>query len=164
MDNPYQASGSGAYEAEGSSGNVSPGVMQALGATKPWVRFCSVLGFIGTAFLVIAAFAMLALGGAAGFAGSSSELGAAGALAGALPVVLCIIYLVVAGLYLFPSIKLWKYGTHIMNLMNSQSMEDLEAALDAQRSFWKFVGIMLCVVIGCYLVILLFAMVAAVAL
>lgn len=43
--------------------------------------------------------------------------------------------------------------------MNSQSMADLEAALDAQRGFWKFVGIMILTVIIIYALVIIGAVI-----
>lgn len=155
MENPYASSLSDSSSDSQLQG-LTPGVMQALGGTKPWVRFCSVIGFIATGMMVLGALAMLLAGGAM-FAAGGTE--APAALGAAMPVVMCLVYLAIAALYLFPSVKLWKYGTHILKLMNSQSMNDLELALEAQRSFWKFVGIMILVVLVIY-VILIIAMVA----
>ncbi len=38
--------------------------------------------------------------------------------------------------------KLWNYANSIENLMSSGTVPDLEAALNEQRSFWKYVGIL----------------------
>lgn len=65
-------------------------------------------------------------------------------------------------LYLFPSVKLWKYGNRIFELVSSHSAEDLESALDAQRSFWKLIRIMLAVVIALYILVIGIAVVVGV--
>ena len=47
-----------------------------------------------------------------------------------------------AALTIYPLVRLSKYASAIARLRFSQSMADLEDALDQQRAFWKFVGIM----------------------
>lgn len=154
MENPYSVSGIDPHSRVG--GSVSPGILQALAATKPWVRFCSIIGFILTGLIVLGALGMLVAGGSILAAGGSEMMSFAG-----MPAIASILYLAFAFLYFFPSLKLWKYGTHIASLMSSNSAADLELALDAQRSFWKFVGILLAVFIGLYALILILVVVLA---
>ena len=66
-------------------------------------------------------------------------------------------YLAMAVLYFFPALKLTQYARRIAALRESQSEQDLVSALDAQRSFWAFVGIMAIVTLGLYLLIILIA-------
>ena len=138
MENPYQ---SGEFAAHApSSGVVTPGVLQALAATKPWVQFCSVIGFLCSGFMIVLGLLMMV--GAA--AGSMSGRGAAMPFAG-FQIVMGIMYIVLSLLYLVPSIKLLKYGSSINRLLSGNSVADLENAMEQQRGFWKFVGIMLIV-------------------
>jgi magnesium-transporting ATPase (P-type) len=141
MENPYQTSAPSAYPA--SSGSVTPGVLQALAATKPWVRLCSIMGFIGAGFMILAGLLMMAGGAAATLNPSRGAAGLAG-----MPVIAGVFYILFAALYLIPSIKLWRYGTAILRLISSNSPADLENALEQQRGFWKFVGIMMLISIA----------------
>lgn len=74
--------------------------------------------------------------------GSNNPFMQAGIQSGGFFVVSGIFQLLFGALYLFPSIKLWKYGSSIRQLQLTQSVEDLEAAVAQQRGFWKFTGIM----------------------
>lgn len=147
MDNPY-ATGAPSYSAPASASHstADPLVIQVLQNTKPWVRLCSVIGFICTGFILLAALVML-LGGA--FMGNPQK--AAMPFAG-FQFVLGFIYAATGILYLFPSIKLWKYGSSILRLMTTGSNADLVEALDQQRSFWKFVGILILIMLALYAV------------
>ncbi|QJE98345.1 DUF5362 family protein [Luteolibacter luteus] len=137
MDNPYQPSiHGGAPPPLSASSATSIGVVQGLAATKPWVRFCAILGFIMTG--VMALFGVIMMVGMT-FAGMSK----AGASEMGMLVVLGAIYLLLAAIYLVPTLRLWKYGTAIMHLMMSGSVTDLDKALEHHRSFWKFVGILM---------------------
>ncbi len=138
MDNPYQ---SGEFAGQASSaGVVTPGVLQALAATKPWVQFCSVIGFLCSGFMIVLGLLMMV--GAA--AGSMSGRGAAMPFAG-FQIVMGIIYSAFSVIYLIPSIKLLKYGSSIYHLLSGNSVADLENAMEQQRGFWKVAGIMIIV-------------------
>lgn len=156
MDNPYQASSHSAYPAS-SSGSVTPAALQALSGTKPWVRLCSIMGFIGAGFMILAGLLMMTTGAMAGMS-SQETAGLAG-----LPVVMGIVYIGMSLLYLFPALKLWKYGSAIVRLMSSNSTADLEAALDQQRGFWKFVGIMMIIMIAITLLAMVGGILAGIA-
>ena len=135
-------------------------VINHLVRTRGWVRLCSVLGFISSALMILAGLAML-LGGAASSTlanKSSSSIYGSGMMAG-----MGIFYLVFSILYIFPSLRLWQYASSISNLESSQQTLDLETALDRQRSFWKFVGIMITVTIILYIVAIAVFTIGAVA-
>ncbi len=51
------------------------------------------------------------------------------------------VYALMAVLYIYPVLKIWKFGSSIGRLVASRDPRDLVAALDQQRAFWKFVGI-----------------------
>ncbi|MFD0894037.1 hypothetical protein KBB96_03155 [Luteolibacter ambystomatis] len=124
---------------------VDSEAIRMLQLTRPWVRFCSVIGFIGTGFLILGGLAMLVGGAIAGASTRTSAVPFPG-----FNIVFGLVYLVMAALYVFPSIKLWSYGSAITRLMMSGSSMDLVQALNLQRSFWKFVGIMVCVIMVIY--------------
>jgi hypothetical protein len=53
MENPYQASSHSAYPVS-AGGSVTPAILQSLAGTRPWVRLCSIMGFIGAGFMILA--------------------------------------------------------------------------------------------------------------
>ncbi len=116
-----------------------------------WVHFLSILGFIGCGFLVLVGLVMMVAGSRA-----FNYQGAAG-----MGIFIGFIYLVLAGLYFFPALKLTQYASRIASLRESHSEQDLISALDAQCSFWAFVGIVAIVTIGIYILLFLIAMIAA---
>ncbi len=119
--------------ASGNSNAVPVAVISALAGTQGWVRFLSVLGFICFGLIALAALYTLFYG----FGG----------------VVASLIYMVFAGLYFFPTLKLSQYASRIASLRHTQSERDLVAALEAQRSFWTFVGIVTAIVLGLYVLL-----------
>ncbi|MBN2171946.1 MAG: hypothetical protein JW819_11575 [Candidatus Krumholzibacteriota bacterium] len=128
---------------------VDPTVIRLLTETKPWVRFMSILGFIGCGFLVIAGIIM-------GAVGTFSEMGPFGGL-------ISIVYIAMAVLYIFPALFLFRYADAIRDLARWRSTRALEGALDHQRRFWRFVGIFTIVVLGLYVVGLFIAMIVGIA-
>ncbi|MBB5353086.1 hypothetical protein HNR46_003339 [Haloferula luteola] len=148
MENPYSSTPESIPpEFHSPPGIASPGVIDALAGTRFWVRLCSVLGFIGSGFMVIAGLLIL-LGGAASTASLPEGNGSM------VPIVigLGVFYLLFSGLLIYPSIKLWTYGSHIVRLLVSRSETDLVAALHAQRVFWRFVGWMIVSLVVLYFV------------
>ena len=119
-------------------------ILAPLEASKLWVRICSVVGFIMTVFIVLAGLGLLAAGSAA----TGMPFGAA----------IGLIYMVMGVLYFVPSWYLHKYAGAISQAQASHNMEDICVALNHQKSFWKFVGIMMLLMI----VVMLIGMGAAI--
>lgn len=145
--NPYSAPAANLYGAASGTGDdaVSPGTIAALAGTKPWVRFISVMLWIGIGFMLIGA---LAIGGImmAGLPGVDKS----GPLGGYEMVIIAVMYGVMAFLYIYPAVKLWAYANRIGTLSSTRAVPDLDAALNQQRQFWKFFGIMMIIMICLY--------------
>ena len=126
---------------------ISQGVIQQLAATKPWVRFISVLMFIGAGLMLLLALLMVVMGSAVASATKNPMF------SGGMGVFMAAIYGVLAFIYIFPALKIWKYATCIGVLMASGATFDLEMALNEQRSFWKFIGILCLIFVSLYALI-----------
>jgi hypothetical protein len=125
---------------------ISQGVIQQLAGTKGWVRFISVLMFVGAGFMLLIGLAMLLMGNAMASATKNPMF------SGGMGVFMAVTYGIIAFVYIFPALKLWKYATCIGNLMSSGAALDLEMALNEQRSFWKFIGILFLIFLSLYAV------------
>jgi hypothetical protein len=122
-------------------GAVSEQSVEMLRQTRPWVMLMGVLCFIGSAFMLLGGFAMLAMGA---FASATTK--------SAAPMALGVVYIPLAGLYIYPGLKLTKYAGAIGRLLQTRASPDLDAALEQQKSFWKFAGITTIVMIILYIV------------
>jgi hypothetical protein len=120
----------------GYAASVTDRVQQYLRETKPWVTLMSVLVFIVAGMMVLGALAVLAM---SVIGGAASESAIGGALVGGI---LAIAYGVLALLYIMPGVYLWRYQSAIGQLVADRSTGALERALEHQRSFWRFVGIL----------------------
>jgi len=112
----------------------SPGVVRALAETRPWVRFLSILGFVVTGLIAVAVIAMV---GAALFGGE------------VMVGVVAVFYLLGALLYGAGSYYLFAYSQRIGDFLRNPQRPQLEAALVAQKSFWKLLGIVAAVYLVC---------------
>ena len=136
------------YQGGGVPVGVSARSMDLLRQTRPWVLFLSILGFIVTGLMVLfgVGFGLLGMAG-----GGGSAVGAGMGL----------LYIAISAIYFFPALFLWRYGSRIGGLMAGGQVQDLENALEAQKSFWRFTGILMVVVIVLYVVLIAGAVVVA---
>ena len=133
-------------------GAITEEMVNALRGTKGWVLLIGILMFIGAAFMVIAALGMILGGAAMGAAGQGMPTGMLTAMG--------VVYLLMAFLYIFPATYLVKYSSAIGRLVSDGRPVDMEAALDQQRKFWKFAGVLALISI----VLMVLGMAAAIAL
>lgn len=134
------------------AGQVSAGTVLALKQTRPWVLLLAILGLIGVGLMLLGGVVMLGAGAMATSAGAGVRPGSAAGMPMGVFAGMGVGYLVFAFLYLYPIIKLFKYSSAISRLSGSGSVRDLEAALQEQKGFWKFIGIVTLVVLLLYVV------------
>lgn len=119
---------------------ITPIMMLYLKQTKPWVRFISIMLFIGTVLVFLLGLVLI-LG--AGLLSSLSRTAFGGAPLGLLGFV----YAVMACLCFFPALYLGRYASGIRVALLRDQVSGIEQALKNQRSFWRFMGIFLLVVL-----------------
>jgi uncharacterized membrane protein SirB2 len=126
---------------------VSEAMLASLNATRPWVKFLAILGFIACGLMV--------LGGLVILAGSAMLPAQPGPFASFRPV-LGVVYIVFAPVYFFYCRYMWRYAKAIASIP-ATGQAAMEQALSAQKSLWKFLGVLAIVVIGIYVVVLISA-------
>ncbi len=124
---------------------MNDAVIDQLARTKGWTRFVSVMLWIAVGFMTLAGIIMFIIGIAGGSMGGSMRVLAGGAGMGIL---MGGLYLVMAGLYAYPAMKLGNYSSRITDLLQDPTESNLVAALNEQRCFWKYVGIAIIVYFG----------------
>ncbi len=130
---------------------ITPKVLAMLRQTQPWVRFLSVLGFICSVLMAMA-----------GIIGLAVPMFATGNMGPVECFIMMLVYFPIAAVYFVPSLFLFRYASRINALWATHSMRELEDALEAQKSFWKFAGILVLVVIFMYLGFVVFIGLAAI--
>lgn len=142
-ENPYQSPAGGEIASpppETSSPKVTARAIEFLRQTRPWVRFLSVVGYVCAVFMMIAGLVGGGLGLVAGGGGSRTAV--------------LLVYIPMSLLYIVPSMYLWRYADRIKDLQLSQHVVDMESALEAQKSFWRFMGITVLVVLILYALVI----------
>jgi hypothetical protein len=112
---------------------VSEAMLASLSATRPWVKFLAIVGFIMCGLMVLGALLMLVSG-------------VPGAAPGLFGPVVAVVYLLLAAVCFFPCLYLLRYGNAIGRI-SGNGQQAMEEALSGQKSYWKFVGILAIVMI-----------------
>ncbi len=123
--------------------SLSPAALTALVQTQPWVRLFAILAFLltGLSLLVlIVTTGILATGDKAKPSGFLMLIPLTALIAGYIP----------------PAIFLWRYAEGLQHLRRGGGEAALERALKNQKSFWKYVGILACVMAALYALLFLF--------
>jgi len=125
--------------------------------TAKWAKFIAIVGFIGVGFLVLAAIIF----GAVSSLDFSSIPGmeAFGMLGGTF---VAIIYLVMALVYYFPVKYLYDFATKVKVALEILDPVKLEEALEKLKSHYKYIGILIIVVLALYALIFVVAILAAI--
>lgn len=142
--NPYASpvSRESGHSPAGSGGVESQRIVRAMQQTRPWVLLFAVLAFIATGlvglYMLLSMVTMLK----APLAGMMSLL----------------IFGIYGAIYGYMGMLLLKYSSACDKFSRSKKLGDLELALEAQRNFWKFAGILALIGIGLGLLAFLITM------
>jgi hypothetical protein len=126
---------------------VTQRTIDLLRQTRPCVLFIAILMFIWAGVMCIGALVFMGMG-MTGRGGNSRGLG-----------ILAFVYIGIGALMVIPPIYLTRYFSRIGALTRSGRAVDLENALEAQKSYWKFIGIFAIVVFAIYVLIGILAVV-----
>jgi hypothetical protein len=132
------------YHGMGGMGDLTLGLMgyNMLRQTKPWARVVAVISFVLAGFVFLALILMLTAGARMGIRGRGDAVA-----------VIIGIYLVIGILLLLAAIFANNYANRLGNVLVSRRSGDLDSAMEAQRTFWQFVGIVM--IIYCCVMLLI---------
>src|SRR5437899_2895375 len=122
--------------------------------TSKWTNFLSIMGFILTGLIVVAAL----------FVGSIMSLmrpGEMNNMPKGTTFFLSIMYMIMGLLYFFPSWYLFKYTQKLKSALSSRDSNELIAAFENQKSLYKFWGIFTISIISFYAIILVVTLLIA---
>ncbi|MGY4384790.1 magnesium-transporting ATPase (P-type) [Pedobacter sp. UYP24] len=138
---------------------VSEDIRSYIYQSSKWTKFLSIIGFVFSTMMVLISFSVGAL-----MTAMNTAVGPKNNPYNALgPGVLTIILLLTAALYFYPSFVLFKFSNAAKQGVLYGDQESLNNAMSNLKSFFKFWGILLIVVLGIYALAILFAIVGAVA-
>lgn len=123
--------------------------------TAKWATFLAILGFIGSGIVaLVAVFAGTFLG-----ALGSSPYGGGSALIGAGFVTT--IYLVIAAIYFFMSLFLFRFATKMKTALNTTDQESLNNSFLNLKNLYKMMGILTIIYLAILVLALIFGVGAA---
>lgn len=149
MTNPYTMPN--AAENNTSNGAVTTATLDALRGTKGWVKLVGILLFIGAAFTVLAALAMLVIPSMSGVGKAAMPMAVVGFMA--------VLYVGISIMYALLGLYLIRYAGAINRLLTDGQVATMEAALQFQQKFWRLAGIIALIM----LVISVLGVIAAIA-
>ncbi len=124
--------------------------------TAKWSKLLSIVGFVMIAFVVIAAvFAGLFMGTM--MSSMTEDLGGAGGALGGVGVT--IMYLLIALLYYFPLMYLYKFSSKMKTAITDNNQEQLSESFKNLKSCYKFIGILTLITVILYGLIFVFALI-----
>ena len=138
-----------------------------LDTARKWTMFFAILGFVGIGLLlVLSLFAGTLLGGLTsnlssglegmeGIEGMEGGLDTAKAVSGFAGVMFFIVMLIIAVIYFFPLLFLLRFSKHSANAVKNLDSNEMTLALKNIKSFWKYIGILVIIMLAVYLVVFL---------
>lgn len=130
----------------------------SLKETVKWAYFLSILGYVGIGFIVLIA---IFAGSIFAFIGNMSrEMNSFGAIGGSF---ISGFYLLIAVFYFFPIYYLNKFASNAKIALRDNDSKLLAASFEYLKSHYKFIGIMSLIVLSLYAMIIVFAVIAAIA-
>ena len=126
--------------------------------TAKWCNFLSVVGFVFSAFMVMASFGvgsfMTVMNNTVG-----PENNPYAALGPGILTVFCLLF---ALMYFYPSLLLFKYANAAKKAVLFADQPTLSIAMSKMKSFFKFWGILTIVMLSLYALLILFGIIAGI--
>jgi Family of unknown function (DUF5362) len=121
-----------------------------------WAKFMAVMGFIGVGFMVLGAFALMAMGSMMGSAleGGSPMMG------GMMGTGIAVLYLLMALPFFFTCLYLYRFASKIQASLYSNNLTATDAFLNL-RNYFRLRGYIVVVIIVLYLAAIVFGVGAA---
>jgi hypothetical protein len=121
---------------------ISPAATGHLSEAGKWGKFLAIIGFcfIGL-FVIVGLFA----GTIFASLGQESTMPFSGFVLG-------LVYIAGALLYFFPILYLFKFAKHLKTAIMTKNPQDLDTAFENLKSHYKYIGIMMIIVLGIYVV------------
>lgn len=132
--------------------SLTTGSKMFLKESAGWTKFISIVGFVFLGLMVIFSLFAGSIFGAAMEASGMQMMGGA---------FLTILYLAIAVLYFFPIYYLFQFSAKMKAALQQQSSELLQQAFENLKSHYKFMGILLIIMLGFYAIALIFGGLAA---
>lgn len=119
--------------------------------TAKWAKFIAITGFVFLGFMVIFSFTMSYFMGKFGADLEHVDMPIFRGL-------LSVIYLILALIFFFPVLYLYKFATNMMRALDNDDEAALTEAFKNMKSQYKFYGVYLIIIIAIYALMFIFAL------
>jgi len=133
-----------------------------LNETAKWAKFLAIVGFIMCGLIVIVAFFAGSIFSAA-FSRAGQEGGLSAATGGIGGGFITVIYILVALLYFFPCLFLFKFASKMKVALRTNDQEQLADSFKNLKACFRFLGILTIIVLSFYALALIFLVIGAAA-
>jgi uncharacterized membrane protein len=110
-----------------------------------WAKFLAVAGFIFCGLFVVVAILFVSI-----LSSLFNSVGASG-VAGIGPVPIAFVYVVIAILNFFPCLYLYNFAVRMQVALSGNDQEQLNTSFKNMRAFYRFVGVMMIIALGFFL-------------
>ncbi len=117
-----------------------------------WAYFLSIIGFIGIGLLLL-----IAVFAGTIFSAMGSTMPGMGAYGGSFGAAMGAIYFLMAAFYFFPVYYLFKFSSSAKKAFRDNDSEALTSSFGYLKSHYKFIGILMIVLLAIYALIFVFA-------
>ncbi len=121
---------------------INSKISDYLKETAKWTNFLSIIGFVMIGLMVIRGILFFSI--------SASSFGVGQATAGGLA------YLLMALLYFFPTFYMYNFSKKIKIGLNSSVQSEVELAFENLKKMFKYIGVLMIVILSIYAIALLF--------
>jgi uncharacterized membrane protein len=132
-----------------------------LSEAAKWAKFLSIMGFIGCGLIVLVGVFFGSL-----FSTFSGELNRTGpygdmATSGGLGAVAAIMYIIIALIYFFPCLFLFRFATKMKTALASNDQETLNNSFQNLKATFRFIGILTLIGLCFWVLALIFGLLGA---
>jgi hypothetical protein len=143
MDNELQKE---SLDSENYSGmELSRQAIESLAETRKWAAFVSIVGFVFLAILVLIMIASLFM--------TSLLPYSMGMVTGPF---IAIMFLIIIAIYFFPIYFLYQFSAYSKKAIHGKSVEDMDKAMYYLKLHYRYMGILMIVILAIYLLIFIF--------
>jgi hypothetical protein len=135
------------------AGFLNDNALFYLRGASPWLRFLGIIYYIGCGLMVAGGLIMLIAAPLLGDLDFDEETG----------FLMGIFYLIFAVIMFFPARFIYSFGARLRNYFLSNTEKELELAFKYNKSFWKFSGVMMIIVLALIPVLISLAVYASMA-
>ncbi len=135
---------------------VTSEIRSYLKEAAKWAYFLSIVGFVMLAFIVVGGiFSATILGSSMSQLSAGMPGGGPAIMSGGL---MMVVYIAIAALYFFPTLYLYRYAKKMKVALANDDQLFLAESFKNLKSMFKFMGILMAIVLGFYALVIILAL------